>query len=138
MSAPTTTASTQPGPGTGSAPHGLAPALLGLEQALDASPDAGSWRWTVRQRMAAVRDALLADVDGTDDGWLVARSGGILRDRDVLLTRLSVLGRDVLESPGVERVRTDLRRLATDLGHYVQRLHDLAYDAVELELGGSE
>ncbi len=29
-------------------------------------------------------------------------------------------------------------RLLTDINHHLQRLHDLAYDDVELELGGSE
>ena len=32
----------------------------------------------------------------------------------------------------------ELGRLVVDVTHHVQRLHDLAYDAVELELGGSE
>jgi len=31
-----------------------------------------------------------------------------------------------------------LKRLLVDISHHVQRLHDLAYDEVELELGGSE
>ena len=35
-------------------------------------------------------------------------------------------------------VRADLLRLLTDVTHHVQRIHDLAYDEVELELGGSE
>jgi hypothetical protein len=31
-----------------------------------------------------------------------------------------------------------VQRLLVDVGHHAQRLHDLAYDEVELELGGSE
>ena len=31
-----------------------------------------------------------------------------------------------------------MKRLLTDISHHFQRLHDLAYDEVELELGGSE
>ena len=58
--------------------------------------------------------------------------------RRALLARLSALGPQVLESPDVERVCAALRRLLTDIAHHVQRVHDLAYDAVELELGGSE
>lgn len=137
MSAPVPTASTQARTPGELVPHGLAPALLGLELALD-EPRHGGWRWAVRQRMAAVRDALLPDVESSDDGWLAARSGGIARDRDTLLGRLSELGPEVLESPDADRVRAELRRLVTDIRHYVQRVHDLAYDAVELELGGSE
>jgi hypothetical protein len=35
-------------------------------------------------------------------------------------------------------VATDVRRLLVDLEHYQQRRHDLVYDSVALELGGSE
>ena len=137
MSAPVPTASTQARTLGELVPHGLAPALLGLERSLD-EPLGGGWRWTVRQRMAAVRDALLPDVESPDDGWLAARSRGIARDRDALLGRLSELGPEVLVSPHTERVTAELRRLVTDIRHHVQRVHDLAYDAVELELGGEE
>jgi hypothetical protein len=44
----------------------------------------------------------------------------------------------VLENPDVEAVRVELKRLVADIAHHCQRLHDLAYDEVELELGGSE
>jgi hypothetical protein len=44
----------------------------------------------------------------------------------------------VLECPEIEAVRSEIRRLIADVAHYLQRVHDLAYDAVELELGGSE
>jgi hypothetical protein len=142
MSAPISRAPTQAGAGTVAAARGLAPALLDLERALDSLRDPGAahggWRWTVRQRMAAVRDELLGEDERSEDGWLAARSGGILRERDALLARLSGLGPQVLESPDVERVRAALTRLLTDISHHVQRVHDLAYDAVELELGGSE
>ena len=61
-----------------------------------------------------------------------------LRDRNALMTRLSVLGQGVLDSPEVEQLRFELKRLVTDIHHHRQKVHDLAYDAVELELGGSE
>jgi hypothetical protein len=121
---------------------GMSAALQGLQQALDAprQPAAalGSWRWTVRQRMAAVRDVLIAEADAPDEGWLAAREGSVLRERTTLLSRMSTLGPEVLESPRVEQVRSDLHRLVVDVGRHVQRIHDLAYDEVELELGGSE
>jgi hypothetical protein len=117
-------------------------ALLGLQEALDAprQPAAalGSWRWSVRQRMAAVRDVLVAEVDAPGEGSLAAREDTMLRERNALLGRLSALGPGVLESPHVEEVRNNLRRLTVDIAHHGQRLHDLAYDEVELELGGSE
>ena len=122
--------------------HGMTPAMQGLAQALEGPrrpgvPE-GSWRWGVRQRMGAVRDALLAETPHGSEGWFAARESGLLRERALLLNRLSALGPRVLESTDVEAVRADLLRLLTDIGHHLQRLHDLAYDEVELELGGSE
>ena len=71
-------------------------ALLSLQQALDAPHDAraslGQWRWTVRQRMAGVRDALVDETDHPVDGWLVARGGAAIRERNALLDRLTALG----------------------------------------------
>lgn len=98
----------------------------------------GAWRWRVHRRMAAVRDALLAETAGSADGWLAARGGTAYRSREVLLTRLGVLGARVLTEADLAPARRELDRLVVDIAHHVQRLHDLAYDEVELELGGSE
>lgn len=121
---------------------GMTTAMQGLAQALKAprrpGVPLGNWRWSVRQRMGAVRDALIAESAVGGEGWLVAREGGLLRERTLLLHRLSALGSQVLESPDVEAVHADLQRLLTDVSHHLQRIHDLAYDEVELELGGSE
>jgi hypothetical protein len=121
---------------------GISSALQSLSVALDAPHDdgvsLGTWRWTVRRRMVAVRDALASEHHHPADGWLAARGGAAIRERNALLVRLAALGPQVLESPDVERVRRDLKRLVTDIAHHRQRLHDLAYDEVELELGGSE
>lgn len=121
---------------------GMAAALHGLDLALDAPRQAGvalgNWRWVVRQRMTAVRDVLIAESDQCQDGWLAARGGSVIRERNALLARLSQLGPQILESPDVEELRIELKRLIRDVARHVQRLHDLAYDEVELELGGSE
>lgn len=121
--------------GTSSALHRL---QLALDEALHPDLPVGAWRWTVRQRLAGLRDALVDEVHHPTDGWLAARGSTILRERNSLLERLSALGPAVLESPDVERVRADLHRLAADISHHCQRIHDLVYDEVELELGGSE
>jgi hypothetical protein len=121
---------------------GMTAALQGLEQSLDAPRRdgiaLGNWRWTVRQRMAAVRDALIGEVGNPDDGWLAARGGTAFRERNTLLGRMIEIGPQVLESPDVEAIRLEVKRLLADIGRHVQRLNDLAYDEVELELGGSE
>ncbi len=124
------------------APTGIASARHSLDQALDApQPDVplGSWRGAVRQRLTGLHDALVSETEQPEDGWLAAPRGGtVLRERNVLVHRLSTLGHEVLDSPEIEAVRAEIKRLIADVHHYVQRLHDLAYDAVELELGGSE
>lgn len=124
----------------------LAAALRGLAAANEApgreGPGLGSWRWTMRQRMTTVRDALLAEVppggDADADGWLAARGGTAFRERNALLMRLGTLGSRVLEDPDVGGVRAEVARLVADVTRHVQRINDLAYDAVEIELGGSE
>ena len=130
--------STLPSPRSG----GMAAAIHGLELALDAPRQSGvahgNWRWVVRQRLGAVRDALIAEGDHSQDGWLAARGGNIIRERNALLTRVSALGPTVLESPDADEIRIELRRLLREIVRHVQRMHDLAYDEVEIELGGSE
>ena len=64
--------------------------------------------------------------------------GRSARERAALLSRLAAYGPKVLEHPDVDEVRVGLKRLLGDIDHYVQRQHDLAYDEVELEIGGSE
>ncbi len=119
-----------------------ADALHELHDALEVPPQPGArlgtWRWSVRQRMAGVRDELIAETAHHENEWLAARGGSMLRERNALLGRLSVIGPQVLENESIEEVREELRRLVCDIRHHVQRLHDLAYDEVELELGGSE
>jgi hypothetical protein len=117
-------------------------ALRALDHALDAPRGAGvplgNWRWSVRQRLVIVRDRLVAETLGSEDGWLVARGGAAFRERNDLLTRVSALTPAVLEVHDAEQVRLDLKRLVIDIAHHVQRVHDLVYDDVELELGGEE
>lgn len=116
--------------------------LAALSQLVEAAPGPGAalgnWRWTVRQRLAAVRDGLGLESARAADGWLVAREVSVLRERTALMMRLSALGPAVLEAADVSSVRDDLRRIVADIARHRQRLHDLAYDEVEMELGGSE
>jgi hypothetical protein len=121
---------------------GLPMALQALDQSLDAPRRAGiplgNWRWVVRQRMVAVRDELLGEKAGSKDGWLAARGGAAFRERNALLSRLSALSAQVLETPDVETTRMELKRLVVDVNRHLQRLNDIAYDEVEMEIGGSE
>lgn len=103
-------------------------------------PALGSWRWTVRQRMTTVRDALLEENGAAtgSDGWLAARGGVAFRQRNELLARLGDLSARSLADADVAAVREQVARLVVDISRHVQRVHDLAYDEVEMELGGSE
>lgn len=118
--------------------NGLEHAILGLQQALDAPRRHHVWRWLVRHRMAGVREKLLADRGRGADAWLAARELSLHHERASLVGRLAVLGPEVLEAPDVEAVRGELLRLVVDLERHQQRLNDLVYDSVSLELGGSE
>ncbi len=119
-----------------------ATALSELHRALDSPRGsgvaAGNWRWTVRQQMRAVRAVLMRESEHPDDAWLSARRGTALRERQTLLARIGELEPEVLQCPDLEEVRNQGLRLLTDINHHLQRLRDLAYDDVELELGGSE
>lgn len=117
---------------------GLEHAIIGLQQALDTPRRHHMWRWLVRHRMAGVKDALGREHVRDGDAWLAAREIMLVRERDGLLRRLSHLGPQVLDSADVEPVRRELTRLVADLERHRQRLNDLVYDTVSLELGGSE
>lgn len=120
---------------------GMVDALHGLEQAIvppRPGVPLGNWRWAVRQRLAAVRDALVEENPTASDGWLAARGGQAFRERGTLIARLSALADSALTASDPEALRQDLRRLIGDIGRHVQRLHDLAYDDVEMELGGED
>ena len=120
----------------------LPTALQALDQSLDAPRrpgiPLGNWRWVVRQRMGVVRDELLGEKAGSKDGWLAARGGAAFRERNALLSRLASLSAQVLETPDIETTRMELKRLVVDLSRHMQRLNDIAYDEVEMEIGGSE
>jgi hypothetical protein len=91
-----------------------------------------------RQQLAAVREALTDERFASWDGWLAARSGASDRERLQLLGRISALGAGLLERLDTDRVATEVRRLLLDVEHYRQRMHDLVYDSVSMEIGGSE
>lgn len=97
-----------------------------------------AWRWTVRRQLVPVRDRLLREHAVRREAWLSARAGRALEERDLLVSRLNELASQVLTAPDVDAVAVQLSRLLGDIEHHVQRLHDLAYDDVELEIGGSE
>ena len=117
---------------------GLEHALIGLQQAIDSPRRHHVWRWLVRQRMAGVKDALSGELARGGDAALASREIHLQNERRLLLRRLVELGPRVLDAPDIEEVRSDLHRLLADIDRHRQRLHDLVYDEVEIEFGGSE
>ena len=49
-----------------------------------------------------------------------------------------MLGTLLADSTDLEQVRDSLCRLMRDVRHHHQRVNDLAYDALALDVGGSE
>lgn len=117
---------------------GLETAISGLQQAVESPRRQHMWRWLVRHRMASVKEALVSERSRGGDAWLAAREQTLHRERDGLARRIAALGPAVLESPDVDEVCADLQRLISALERYRQRLNDLVYDSVSLEIGGSE
>jgi hypothetical protein len=98
----------------------------------------GAWRWSVRRHLVPVRDRLLCEHPDRREAWLSARATRALRERDQLLARLNGLTAQVMVSDDLQDLADRLSRLLADIDHHQQRVHDLAYDDVELEIGGSE
>ena len=116
----------------------LETAISELRQTLGGSRTATSWRWMMREQLAAVREALGDEGFSSWDGWLAARSGGTDRERQQLLARISALAGGLLDRLDTDRAAAEVRRLLNDVEHYRQRMHDLVYDSVSMEIGGSE
>lgn len=112
--------------------------LLRPERVPERPELAGAWRWSVRRQLVPVRDRLRSEHPDRREAWLSARATRTRRERDELLTRLNALAAQVLVAPDVVDLAGQLTRLLTDISHHQQRLHDLAWDDVELEIGGSE
>ena len=115
----------------------LESAIAELQETL-ASRSTSNWRWLVRQRLSAVTQALSDENFQSWDGWLAARSGTTDRERRQLLARISAVGAGLLDRFDSDRATAEVRRLLHDIEHYRQRVHDLVYDSVQMEIGGSE
>jgi hypothetical protein len=116
----------------------LESAISELQDTLSGARTTSNWRWLVRQRLSAVRQALSDENFESWDGWLAARTGATDRERRQLLARISTIGAGLLDRLDADRMAIEVRRLLADVEHYRQRVHDLIYDSVALEIGGSE
>lgn len=88
----------------------------------------------MRQRVVAVREALVLESTGADDGWLATRGGSAFGERNALLARLTDLGARVLEEPD-DVVRAEVDRILTDVSQHLRRLDSTARG---VETGGPE
>ncbi len=114
----------------------LSTAIQDLQRVLSSDRGAPYWSWHLRRQLSVVREELRTDRIRSLDGWLTARACATDRIRRQLMARISVLiSRDLNED---DRAYAVSRRMLQDLEHFRQRMQDLAYDAVSLEIGGSE
>ncbi len=116
----------------------LETAIRELRQILADDCTASSWRWNVRRRLSEVKDALARPEARQPEAWLAARSHLSSREQVQLHARVVALSAGVLDRLDNDAIIHQVRRLLGDLEHHVQREHDLVYDSVSLELGGSE
>ena len=116
----------------------LESAISELQETVSSARSASNWRWLVRQRLSSVRQALSDENFQSWDGWLAARTGTADRERRQLLGRISAIGAGLLDRLEIEGVTMEVQRLLNDVEHYRQRVSDLLYDSVAMEIGGSE
>lgn len=116
----------------------LETAIGELRLVLAGDSSAADWRWNVRLGLSGIRDTLATRQVRQPEAWLTARSQLSDRDRSQLRGRVGSLAAGVLDDLETEAVVHEVDRLLGDLEHHVQRNHDLVYDSVSLELGGSE
>jgi hypothetical protein len=114
---------------------GLENAIHGLEQALASSPQQ-TWRGLIRQRMASVHEALANERSRAGDAWQAAREGHLHRERKNLVDRMQRLYAS--EDIAPDAFTAEVRRLLLDIEHHRQRVNDMVYDSVSMDLGGSE
>jgi hypothetical protein len=97
-----------------------------------------AWRWEMHRALTGVRDDLSGEHPRVREQWLASRGRRVADERDRLLARVSAAGSAALHAEDLTVLESDLDRLGSDLARHAQRLTDLAWDDVELELGGSE
>jgi hypothetical protein len=96
------------------------------------------WRWLVGHRLLTVREALAGEGNRAVDDWLASREHSLTRERDALLLKMDRLAGRIAEAADVDPLQAELQRLVSDLHRHRQRLNDLVYDTLALDLGGSE
>ena len=102
-----------------------------------AAPAGSTSRAELRRQLAIVRDVLVAEAPGADDGWLAAREARGARERTLLLRRVGALG-DLVRTAPESVARAEVSRLLGDVERHQRRARALLWDSVQLELGGSE
>ena len=116
----------------------LEESIVGLRKALVLPMQQQGWGWLVRQRMSVVKEALTDEAGPAAEAWLAARQGVAAARAQRPARPAGELGPLVLEGNDRDALRNRLLRLVHDLERHRQRLSDLLYDSVALELGGSE
>jgi len=118
--------------------HRLEETIARLDAAVTAAPTLEHpWREQLQGRLREVAAELSEERAVAAETWLDARAGHLHRERNRLLAKVSVL-QPMVDSAEPDAVRAAVARLVQDLEHHGQRVSDLAYDGVAMEVGGSE
>lgn len=116
----------------------LETAIKELRTIVAADCTAPEWRWNVRRRLSSAREALDDAQVVPTEAWLAARTRLSDRDRFRLQARINALSSGAMDRLAAGAILHETKRLLGDLERHRQREHDLVYDSVSLELGGSE
>lgn len=112
-----------PDPATAAALQRLHEALEQPPRGSGATVAVGNWRWLVRQRIGALRDALATGGQAGGTTWRAATTGDALRERTRLMTELGRWLPEVLEATDLDATRAELGRLVTEVRHHVHHVH---------------
>jgi hypothetical protein len=114
----------------------LSTAMLSLEQAIGAPRRSTLWRRIVKKRVGDLRQALESYEDAPSAPWLTPRRESLLRERRRISGRLGEIESRLAADFDPHYVRARLSRLLHDIDRHRQRVADLVYDHLALDLGG--
>ena len=121
-------------------------AIRSLEHALSTMPTAGSWRALVANRVQALRDAYLQEVEhgptsdtfALDAPWVCGRMQVLRREQSRIVEELESLARAPFEAMDLDTVRAQVQLALQRISRLRQRENDLIYESVDLDIGGEQ
>jgi hypothetical protein len=121
-------------------------AIHSLENALASAPQMSTWRSLIANRVQALREAYLQEVEhgpsevfALDSApWLYGRMQLLRRDQVRIIEELDQLVRACVEAMDLETLRAQAMSALQHITRLRQRENDLIYESVDLDLGGEQ